>query len=143
MRHSAAYPTLLHPLHALLLAFPVALFTGALVTDITYLNSAHMQWSNFSAWLNAGALFVGGFLLLWAIILVFRTPPDARRRPLLYLLLLAAMWIIGLVNAFQHSRDGWSSVGTAGVIMSLLSALLAITAAWVAHSRTPALGARA
>lgn len=41
----------LHPLHAILLAFPMALFSGALLSDITYLNSAEMQWSNFFAWL--------------------------------------------------------------------------------------------
>ena len=47
---------LLHPLHGLLLAWPVALFPAALLSDITYLNSAEIQWSNFSAWLITGAL---------------------------------------------------------------------------------------
>ena len=45
----------LTPLHGLLLAFPVALFTGTVATDITYLNTGEMQWTNFSAWLNAAA----------------------------------------------------------------------------------------
>lgn len=40
-----------HPLHAILLAFPIALFASALLSDIIYLKSAEMQWSNFSAWL--------------------------------------------------------------------------------------------
>ncbi|MFN3537755.1 MAG: DUF2231 domain-containing protein, partial [Brevundimonas sp.] len=41
---------MLHPLHAILLAFPIALFSFAVATDIAYLNTAEMQWSNFSAW---------------------------------------------------------------------------------------------
>jgi uncharacterized membrane protein len=45
----------LHPLHGLLLAFPVALFTFALLTDIAYLQTAEIQWSNFSSWLIVGA----------------------------------------------------------------------------------------
>ena len=53
---------------------------------------------------------------------------------MLYLILLAAMWIIGLVNAFQHSQDGWSSVGTAGLLLSILSTLLALAAGWVGYS---------
>ena len=44
-----------NPLHAILLAFPVALYPAALLTDITYLNTAEIQWSNFSSWLIAGA----------------------------------------------------------------------------------------
>src|SRR5690606_16367776 len=41
VRQRATYP-LLHPLHAILLAFPIALFSAALATDITYLNSAEI-----------------------------------------------------------------------------------------------------
>ncbi|RVT95034.1 DUF2231 domain-containing protein [Sphingomonas crocodyli] len=130
----AARPPL-HPLHALLLAFPIALFTGALLADIAYLQSAEIQWTNFAAWLNAGALLMGGFVLLWALIEAFRLRRDrVRGRAGLYALLLAVMWIAGLINAFQHSHDGWSSVGTTGLLLSIVSAALAIAAGWIAHS---------
>ncbi|TZG29594.1 DUF2231 domain-containing protein [Sphingomonas montanisoli] len=130
----AARP-LLHPLQALLLAFPVALFTGALLADIAYLNSAEVQWTNFAAWLNAGALVGGGFALLWALIdLVRFRRTRSRSRAGIYAGLLAIMWGAGLINAFQHSKDGWSSVGTAGLILSIISAALAIAAGWIAHS---------
>jgi len=49
-----------NPLHAILLCFPIALFTSALISDIAYLRTAEMQWSNFSAWLIVGALVFGG-----------------------------------------------------------------------------------
>lgn len=120
----------LHPLHAILLAFPIALFSGALASDITYLNSAEMQWSNFSAWMITGALVFGGPVVLWALIGFFRK----RSAGLFYLLAVAAMWVIGLVNAFQHSRDAWSSVGTAGLLMSLVCTLLALVAGWIGYS---------
>lgn len=125
---------LLHPLHAILLAFPVAMFTGALFADIAYLQTAEIQWTNFAAWLITGALLFGGPALLWAAILFARAPRGAGRvRPLLYLVLLAVTWIAGLINAFQHGRDGWSSVGTAGLFLSIVAALAAIAAAWIAH----------
>lgn len=125
---------LLHPLHAILLAFPIAFFSGALVSDITYLNSAQIQWSNFAAWLIAAALLFGGLVLVWAIAVAVRHRRAGGRSPMLYPILLAAMWIIGLVNAFQHSQDGWSSVGTAGLLLSILSTLLALAAGWVGYS---------
>ncbi|WP_262408065.1 DUF2231 domain-containing protein [Sphingopyxis sp. OPL5] len=124
-----------HPLHAILLAFPVALFSSALLSDITYLNSAEMQWSNFSAWLITGGLIFGAPVLLWsAIALVRRRKLPTRTPALAYFLLILIMWIAGLVNAFKHSQDAWSSVGTTGVTLSALSTLAAIAAAWLLHA---------
>ncbi len=125
---------LLHPLHGLLLAWPVALFPAALLSDITYLNSAEIQWANFSAWLITGSLLGGGIVLLGALIGLVRAKAAMKSRSAIYLLLLALMWISGLINAFQHSRDGWSSVGTTGLILSILSSLFALAAGWVAHA---------
>lgn len=125
----------LHPLHAILLAFPIALFAGALASDITYLNTAVIQWSNFSSWLIAGALLFGGLALAWAVVLVFiHRSAGLRGRAVLFLVLLAVMWIAGLINAFQHSRDAWSSVGTTGLVLSIVSTVLALAAGWIGYS---------
>lgn len=124
-----------HPLHALMLAFPVALFPAQLVADITYLRTAEIQWTNFAAWLNAGALVMGGLVGAWAIvdlILAFRR--GEARRALAYVVVLALAWVIGLVNAFKHSQDAWSSVGSFGLTLSVLSTLLVLIAGWIAFS---------
>src|SRR3546814_8483037 len=44
------------------------------------------------------------------------------------------MWIAGLVNAFKHSQDAWSSVGSLGLTLSVVSTLAALVAGWVAYS---------
>lgn len=119
-------------IHALLLAFPVALFTSTVATDITYLNTAEMQWTNFSAWLNAGGLVFGGAVLAWAAV---EAVLARGRAGLTYLGVVAAMWVVGLINAFQHSRDAWSSVGAFGLALSIVSALLAMAAAWMLQTR--------
>lgn len=128
---SSAYRPLIQPSLALLLSFPVALFTIALFTDITYLQTAEVQWTNFSSWLIVGALAFGGIALAWSLIVAIRW-----RTARTYALLLAFAWIAGLANAFQHSRDAWSSVGTTGLILSILSAAFAIAASWLAHGAT-------
>lgn len=126
---------LLHPLHALLLGFPIALFAAALVTDIAYLRTAEIQWTNFSAWLIVGGLVTGGLVGLWAVIdLVLAWRSGAPGRRLVYVIALALMWVLGLVNAFQHSRDGWSSVGTTGLVLSILCTVLGLIAGWIAHT---------
>lgn len=125
----------LHPLHAILLAFPIALFTGAVLSDITYLNTAEMQWSNFSAWLITFGEVFGGLVLVWAIVALIK----ARNRGLarFYLVLVAVMWVVGLINAFKHSQDAWSSVGLGGLLLSIVSAVCALAAGYLAF-RYPA-----
>jgi len=124
----------LHPVHAILLAFPLALFAAGLVSDIAYLNTAVIQWTNFSAWLIAGALLVGGGVLAWALVGAAFPRRTDRRRALAYLLAVAVMWIAGLINAFQHSHDAWSSVGPLGVALSVVSTLAALIAAAIGYS---------
>lgn len=125
---------MLHPLHAILLAFPIALFTGALAADITYLRTAEIQWSNFSAWMITGALVFGGAVVLWSLFAVALPRRTGRARAAAYLLLVAIMWLAGLINAFQHSKDGWSAVGATGLSLSIVSTAAALLAAWIGFS---------
>ncbi|WP_192649063.1 DUF2231 domain-containing protein [Sphingopyxis sp. OAS728] len=132
--HPSTNSRSVHPLHGLLLAFPVALFTTALLSDITYLKSAEIQWSNFAAWAITGALVVGAPVLLWAALSLFRHRRDTlRTSALVYFLLILVMWIAGLINAFKHSQDAWSSVGTTGVALSIVSSVAALIAGWIAY----------
>lgn len=126
----------LNPIHAILLGFPTAFFTAALVTDITYRQTAQIQWSNFSSWLIAGALFFAAFVVLWAIVDLFRVPASSRRgRPIIYLIVLVVMWVLGLINSFLHARDAWYSVTVVALVLSIITALLALVAAWIGYSR--------
>lgn len=129
-----------HPVHALLLGFPIALFCGAVATDIAYLNTAEMQWTNFSAWLIAGGLAFGAVVLVWALARLAVGWRDAEREPrAVYAGVLALMCVLGLINAFKHSQDGWSSVGGFGLTLSILCAALALVAGMLAFSRRSAL----
>lgn len=126
--------TPLHPLHAILLAFPLALFSSGLASDLAYLQSALVQWSNFSAWLIAGGCFFGGVVLAWAIVVAVFPGRTTRPRALAYLIAVAVMFLAGLINAFQHSHDGWSAVGSIGIALSIVSTLAALVAAFIGYS---------
>lgn len=136
-RASGKFKQLVDVVHPLLLSFPIALFAAALVTDITYLNTAHVQWTNFSSWLIAGALVSGGAVIVCAILALFLDARRTWRFYVLYIAIVVVMWVIGLINEFQHSRDAWSSVGTAGLLMSIATAVLAFVAGIMLFSRRP------
>lgn len=130
--YSRTFP---NPLHSILLAFPLVFFASAVITDIAYIQTAEIQWSNFSQWLIAGGLFMGAFVLLWAIVSFFTKGAETSPgRPGIYLLLLTAMWVIGFINALLHSRDAGYSVTPAALVLSIVVALLALIAAWIGYS---------
>ena len=135
LKTEATERPMLHPLHAVLLAYPIALFTAGLASDLAYLRTAEIQWSNFSSWLIAGALVMGGLVLAWAIIGFVFPGRASRMMAGRYCALIVLMWGSGLINAFQHSRDGWSSVGPTGIILSMISTVAALCAGFIGFSR--------
>jgi uncharacterized membrane protein len=123
------------PLHAMLAPFPVACFTGALLTDIAYANTAVMQWSNFSAWLLAFGVLVGvidGLLGLidWSLM---KPRPAAA---LWHFLGYAVVLLLALVNSFVHARDGWTSVVPTGLILSAVTVAIMVVSGFIGHRMT-------
>ena len=133
------YLSALHPVHAVLIAGAVPLFLGALLSDLTYASSYQVQWTNFSSWLIVGGLVFSGFALLWATINLVRA--DRRDKQMLLFLLLLGTWVIGFINALVHAKDVWASM-PAGLILSVIVAVLAMAATWIGFSNHRA-GARA
>ena len=117
-----------NPLHATLLAGTVPLFLGALLSDIAYYRSYHIQWSNFASWLIAGGLVFCGLAILFALANLIAA--GRRGRAMTYVLLLVATWGLGFINALQHAKDAWATMPT-GLVLSVIVTLLACMATWV------------
>lgn len=120
----------LHPIHAVMSAFAVPLFLGALLSDIGYAQSHQVQWVNFASWLIAGGLVLTGLALLWAALAMVRARGE---RPTLYFLLLLATWALGFINALTHAKDAWATM-PGGLMLSVIVALLAIVANAVGYA---------
>lgn len=117
------------PVHAILLAGTVPLFLGAMLADLAYYQTYQSQWSNFSAWLLAGAEVFCGLALLFGLVNLVRAEHKAGR-PVLYFLLLLATWVLGLVNSFEHAKDAWA-VMPAALVYSIITLVLALACAVV------------
>ena len=124
-----------HPLHPMLVPFPIVGFLGALVTDIAYAQTANVQWSNFSIWLITGGLVSGGFAALTGMIDYLGDAQVRQKKPATpHMLLNIAVYVIEIFNAFVHSRDGWTAVVPTGLTLSVLSAVLLGASAWLGGS---------
>jgi len=118
--------------HAVLLAGTFTLFVGALLNDLAYWATYHVQWTNFASWLIAGGLVLGGIALVFALVglrhAVRRSGPS-----LFYLLVLLATWIVGFFNAVVHAKDAWGAMPE-GLVLSVIAAVLAAVATWIGFS---------
>lgn len=127
------YRTLPGPLHSILLGGTVALFLGALLSDIAYYSTYLIQWSNFASWLIAGGMLLCGLALLFALVNLLRANPKSGR-PTQYFLLLLVTWALGWINAFEHAKDAWAAMPS-GLVLSVIVTLLALVSAWIGFSR--------
>jgi uncharacterized membrane protein len=125
----------IHPLHAMLLAGSFPLFLGVLLTDIAYFRTFEVQWKNFASWLLVAALLFSGLALLWALIASARVGWRVPARTI-YLLVLAAAWILGLINAFVHAADAWASMPQ-GLVIAVIDTVLAVAALWLGFFSLP------
>jgi uncharacterized membrane protein len=116
----------LHPIHGILLASGVPLFLGALLGDLAYAYSYHIQWSNFASWLIAGGLVLSGLTLLWGLINLITG--HRARHYCWYVLLMAITWVGGLFNALIHARDAWAMMPHGLVLSAIVLVLACITA---------------
>lgn len=127
------YPRALHPLHAILLAFPLPLFLGALLSDLAYSSTYEVQWTNFASWLIAGAMLTGALVTLWALIECLVSGRQRTGKHFAYLIVLLVMMAVGFINALVHSKDGWAAM-PAGLWLSVVVTLLALIASWIGYA---------
>jgi uncharacterized membrane protein len=121
------------PMHRLLVSFSAAYFTGALVTDLVYWHMPDVLWERFSIWLISAGLVVSGLAILaYVIDLAVGRQIDrpAWPRAIGYALAVA----LSLVNAFVHSRDGYTAVVPTGLMLSALVFVVLVATAWVGRA---------
>jgi len=111
-------------LHRFLGGFPTAFFTLALITDWQYLRTANLMWQYFSVWLIVAALVMGGLAVLAGIVDWATGGTRGRRGFGWHFGVTILALLLGLLNAFVHSRDGWTAVVPEGILLSLVVVIL-------------------
>jgi uncharacterized membrane protein len=118
------------PIHKTLVAFSAAYFAGALVTDLVYWQMPDVMWERFSIWLISAGLVVAGFAVIaYVIDLLAGRQIDQPVLPRVVGYVLAV--VLSLINAFVHSRDGYTAVVPAGLTLSGLVIVVLLLTAWV------------
>ena len=118
------------PIHKMLVSFSAAYFAGALVTDLVYWQIPDVLWERFSIWLIAAGLIMAGLAAVaYVIDLAGGRQIDTPAWPRVVGYALAVL--LSLMNAFVHSRDGYTAVVPTGLMLSGLVIVVLLLTAWV------------
>jgi uncharacterized membrane protein len=120
-----------HPLHPMLVPIPIACFVLTFFTDLAYWKTANMQWANMSAWLLTVGLIVAVFAAIAGLIdFLGERRIRSLRAVWIHAVGNAIALVLSILNDFVHSRDAYTSVVPAGLILSGLVVLILLVTGW-------------
>jgi uncharacterized membrane protein len=122
-----------HPIHPMIIHFPVAALLGLVAVDAAYLYGADPFWARAGLWL-AGVGAVGGWVASAVGLIDLLTVAAIRRKitAWCHALLAVMMLSAATLNWLLRYRDGLDGSLAAGAPwLSLLTAALIAVAAWL------------
>jgi uncharacterized membrane protein len=118
------------PIHKILVSFSAAYFTGAVITDLVYWHMPDVLWERFSIWLIVAGLVMAGFGIV-AYVVDLAVGRRIDRPALPHAVGYALAVLLSVINAFVHSRDGYTAVVPTGLMLSGLVVVILILTACV------------
>ena len=120
-----------HPIHPMLVPFPIAFLVGALLTDIAYCQWGGM-WAYASSWLIGVGIVMALVAAIFGFTDYFGEPRIRRLRVANYHLIgnLTAV-ILSIANFLVHNRDGAAAVIPTGMTLSAIVVVLLLFNGWM------------
>jgi uncharacterized membrane protein len=124
-----------HPIHAMLVPFPIVCFTLALVTDIIYWQTSHLMWLEFSAWLLLAGLAFAVLAALFGAVDFLASAEVRYQAPAWpHAIGNVVVLVLAFFNNLVHAADGWTAVVPYGLILSALTVAVMFVTAWLGAS---------
>ena len=121
-----------HPLHAMMVAFPIAFLTAAIGTDLAWIVLQDAFWARMSLWLIGAGAFMGllaGVAGTIELLLI----PGVRRRGASWSHFVAAIMLLSVAftNWFWRLEQGSEAILPWGLALTLLGAAFVGVAGWL------------
>jgi uncharacterized membrane protein len=130
-----------HPVHPMLIVFPLGLLAGSLIFDFIYLGTANAQWAQCSFWMIAAGV-IGGLLAgVFGLIDWLAVPSYTRAKAIgawhgigngLVVALFAASWLLRRADPAQPDA--------LPIVLSGIAVLLALVTGWLGGELVDRLG---
>jgi uncharacterized membrane protein len=130
-----------HPIHPMLVVFPLGLLGMAVVFDGVYLWSANGMWADRSYWMIAAGIVTGLFAAVFGWIDWFAIPRGTRAKSIGLAHGLGNVVVVGLFALSWYLRIGSPMSPPAGALWSSLGGLLlALMTGWLGGELVDRLG---
>ncbi|MBV8769172.1 MAG: DUF2231 domain-containing protein [Hyphomicrobiales bacterium] len=124
-----------HPIHPMLVPFPIACLVGTLFSDLAYWRTMDIMWADFSAWLVTIGVILGVLAAIAGLIDFLGNRLIRAQAPAWpHVIGNVVVLLLSVVNALVHSRDAWTSVVPTGLILSALSVVILLFTGWLGWS---------
>jgi uncharacterized membrane protein len=121
-----------HPIHPMLVPFPIVCFVGALLTDIMYFATEEITWAYFSSWLLVVGVIMGVIAAIAGLIDFLSNRLIRAQTPAWpHLIGNLIVLVLSFFNLLIHQRDGWTSVVPTGLILSVIVVLILPITGWL------------
>lgn len=120
-----------HPIHPMLIPFPLAMLALLPVTDIVYASTEHWFWASVSYYLLWAGLISAGLAGIFGLV-DFIGVPRVRsvRAGWAHMLLNVAIVALSFVNLLLRWGDTADGILPSGLILSLVAAGLLLVSGW-------------
>lgn len=120
-----------HPLHPMMVTFPIAFLVGGLLSDLAYVTTDDAFWARASQWL-IGAGLVSGLAAALLGLVDFFTIRRARGHSWGWVHFggNALVLVLSLINLVIRMRDAADAVVPLGIVLSLVTAGLLMVTGW-------------
>jgi uncharacterized membrane protein len=121
-----------HPIHPMIIPFPVAFLVGALATDIAFWRTGDAFWSRASMWLVGAGLVMGALAAVFGLI-DFATIKRARTGSTGWIHFLgnALALIVALVSLLHRMGDPATAVMPLGIVLSAVTVGILLVTGWL------------
>lgn len=120
-----------HPIHPMLIPFPIAFFVATFVADLVYWQTGSLAWANATPWLLGAGLVMAA---LAAVAGLTDVMGDDRVRNLSDAWLHAGgnvvVVLIQLYNWYARYQHGAEAVLPTGLVLSLIVVLILLFTGW-------------
>ena len=121
-----------HPLHPMLIPFPIVFFVSAFVTDLAFLNTGDRGWAMSSYWMLGDGVVTELLAALFGFIDFFgEQRVRAIRAAWLHMLGNLAAVLLEAVNFYLRATQGPENAVGPGVIISGVVVLLLLFNGWM------------
>ena len=121
-----------HPIHPMLIAFPLGLFPVAVIFDITHWFTQNGRWADISFWLIAAGIIGGLLAAVFGFTDWLKIPAGTRAKAIGLLHGGVNVIVVGLfIVSWLLRRPNPAAPGTLDIALGVIAVLLALFSGWL------------